>query len=253
MGQYKMWEAIEKVITVFAPIITSIITIIAVRMQIINDRKMQNRPEIVLKKYEEINKDKSKVLNKNGSNDLCHSEEEELFSPSFETERIKDIVDLTKINKSNYRIELINVGEGIAKNIKIFYIKTEKKEIDKCMLGSETLTIRKDGSLYLRINKMPYGTNYFIMKSEDTLKNKYFNILKLISSIDDKHNIFKVILFSEEEYRRLEIDNFSWEGRKDVRDNKIKISKQCQKTILKAIKYIRNNEFKIQYNKVIKI
>ena len=98
MGQYKMWEAIEKVITVFAPIITSITTIIAVRMQIINDRKMQNRPEIVLKKYEEINKDKSKVLNKNGSNDLCHSEEEELFSPSFETERIKGIVDLTKIN-----------------------------------------------------------------------------------------------------------------------------------------------------------
>ena len=109
MGQYKMWEAIEKVITVFAPIITSITTIIAVRMQIINDRKMQNRPEIVLKKYEEINKDKSKVLNKNESNDLCHSDEEELFAPSFETERIKDIVDLTKINKSNYRIELINV------------------------------------------------------------------------------------------------------------------------------------------------
>ena len=248
-----MWDNIQKIMIILAPIITSISTIIAVRMQIINDRKMQNRPEIVLKKYEEINKDKSKVLNKNGSNDLCHSDDEELFSPSFETERIKDIVDLTKINKSNYRIELINLGEGIAKNIKIFYIKTGKKEIDKCMLGGETLTIRKDGNLYLRINKMPYGTYYFIIKSEDTLKNKYINILKLISSIDENVNNFKAILFSEEEYRHLETDNFSWEGKKDARNNKIKNAKQCQKTILKAIRYIRNDEFKIKYNKIINI
>ena len=248
-----MWNVIERVLMALAPIITSISTIIAVRMQIINDRKIQMKPEIVLNGYGEIKKDKINELKKNKSEDLCSIDEVELFAFSFATEKTKDIADLTKIYKSDYCIELKNIGDGNAKNIKIFYIKIDKKEIDKCMFGSETLFIKKYESLHLKINKMPYGTYYFILKSEDTLRNKYFNILKLISSRDNNTNKFKALLFSEEEYKHLETDNFSWEGRKDARENKIKSARQCQKTILKAIRYIRNNEFKIQYNKIIKI
>lgn len=247
-------DIIAKIATILAPIITTLGAIIAVRLQIKNDIRIHNEPELILIGYDEIKDDKGNSNNK----DNKHSEIGDIKSINksiIKYELLMCHSDKAKIfdqNKLSFTMNFKNIGEGIAKYIKLYEINVNENMISLSTIlkKSSTLFAGKNDEFIINVNKFPSGIYFFVIKYNDIFQNKYFNVLKIL--INDGDELLKVILFDEFEYKNLVID-YSTEGIEKVRKVKEASALSCKETILKAINEIKKHENQIHFNKLWKI